>query len=137
MHLENIIIISNFLDRVTDKYKDLGHVKYKWLRKYETDELNNIKIKKELLRIMISCNIDELKNKFYNIQPQRHKQNNNNVVIYCNNQNKHSINIMDVFEDCDYKLTIEIYNDDFEPFIDIFSVIVNLDDLNIFGLYHV
>lgn len=140
MHFENIIIVSNFLDRVIDKYKNIGAVKYKWLRKYTIDELNITEVKKELLRITISCNIEELKNIFYRIQPQRKTLTNQtseniNIVVYCNNQNKHSPNIIDIFDDYSYNLVIEIYNDEFKPFLsDLFPIVIDIDEMNIFGL---
>lgn len=122
MEINNLVIISNFLDRIKDKYP--GLIKFD----YFTNENN-----REMVLIKIDCRIDELKDIFHMIRATRINRDGVNIVYYTMNTNRHCHIIQDMFKEINYDLIIEIYNNDFESFDkNIFSV-VNLDDIDIFG----
>jgi len=96
------------------------------LEKYDKDKINLKFLEKtydekryEMLQIKINCNIDEMKDIFFNIKPKRIIKEKLIINYYIDkhNDNDELFKMVKLFDlTIDYNLNIEIYKKDFEPF---------------------
>lgn len=112
----NIIIFNGFIEHLFDKYDDDNLVDLTLMNSKIPTIKGNVDAEFEMIRIKISCSIDELKDVFDSILPKTFDNEKFHVSMYLNNINKDCWRISKLFGDKSYWMIIEIYHHDYRPF---------------------
>ena len=121
-----IYIFNHFIEDLLRKYNDKNIIDIKFLNTERETITKYDDIEFEMIRIKISCQIDELKNIFHGIKPKRdvirceNDKNNAPVIVssYVNFGHNDTFRMSVLFpNEMDYHLIIEIYRENFTKFM--------------------